>query len=213
MAVNQDFNLRRLERYLAVAYGAQITPIILLTKVDLCQSIDQYKNMIWKENPQVEIMECSVEQEIGLEAIKNKIKQDETAVFIGSSGVGKSTLVNRLMEENVLKTNTIREDDGKGRHTTTHRQLLMLPGGGTVIDTPGMRELALDDSDVSDTFEDIEELSTQCKFRNCSHNTEPGCAVKIAIDNGSLPYKRYKNYTKLLLEELNRQKRKKKSPY
>ncbi|GHU55781.1 hypothetical protein FACS1894132_12360 [Clostridia bacterium] len=117
--------------------------------------------------------------------------------FIGSSGVGKSTMINRFMGEELLATKAIREDDDKGRHTTTHRQLLLLLGGGIVIDTPGMRELSLYSGDVSRTFEDIEELAVQCKFSNCTHSGETGCAVRHAIDDGVLSERWFANYQKL----------------
>ena len=124
----------------------------------------------------------------------------KTIAFIGSSGVGKSTLINRLMGQDILAVKQIREDDDKGRHTTTHRQLLLLPGGGLVIDTPGMRELQINTGDLSKTFEDIEELALGCSYKNCAHQSEPGCAVKLAIENQTLSKQRFESYQKLQRE-------------
>jgi ribosome biogenesis GTPase len=126
-----------------------------------------------------------------------RVMPGETAAFIGSSGVGKSTLINRLAGDEILATARTRESDGKGRHTTTHRQLVPLPGGGMVIDTPGMRELAIFTADISKTFGDVEELAAQCKFGDCSHTTEPGCAVRRAVESGALDPKRLESRQKL----------------
>jgi ribosome biogenesis GTPase len=138
--------------------------------------------------------------ENGYEQILPYFSQSRTIAFIGSSGVGKSTLINRLAGGQVMETKEIREDDDKGRHTTTHRQLILLPNGGIVIDTPGMRELALDSADLSKAFEDVEDLAEQCRYRDCSHTTEPGCAVRRAVENGELPEDRLESYRKLQKE-------------
>lgn len=161
-----------------------------------------------EHNENIEIIVCSSELNLGYDLVKEGIKDGVTAAFIGSSGVGKSTLINHVIGEEILKTSGIRQQDGRGRHTTTHRQLIQLVNGGCVIDTPGMRELQLDESDVDNTFEDIEELASRCRFGNCTHGAEPSCAVRAAIEDGRLPIKRFKNYVKLKKEEAARQIRK-----
>lgn len=148
----------------------------------------------------VDVIHCSSENENGYEAINAYIGQGKTIAFVGSSGVGKSTLINRLMGQDVLATRAIREDDDKGRHTTTHRQLLLLPSGGIVIDTPGMRELQIYAGNLSKAFEDVEEIAARCKFGDCSHGTEPGCAIREAIETGTLSEKRFESYQKLQRE-------------
>lgn len=174
MALNQDFNVRRLERYLSIAWDSGAKPVVVLTKSDICEDIEEKLPYL---------------------------SAGTTAAFLGSSGVGKSTLVNRLLGEERLATGDIRNDD-KGRHTTTHRELLFLPDGGMVIDTPGMRELGMWDakSGIDRTFSDIEELALQCRFRDCTHTVESGCAVQKALKNGTLSKERMQSYQKLKTE-------------
>ncbi|WP_050614122.1 ribosome small subunit-dependent GTPase A [Bacillus testis] len=200
MSVNSDFNLRRLERYLAVAWDSGSTPVVVLTKADLCEDIGEKWGQVNEVAIGAEVIAVSSMQEEGVANVKAMVPWGKSAAFIGSSGVGKSTLINSLMEAEVLAVNNIREEDDKGRHTTTHRQLLLLPGGGAVIDTPGMRELKLESGDLSHSFADIEEYARQCRFSDCSHLKEPGCAVKEAIADGSLPAERFSNYLKLQRE-------------
>lgn len=200
MSLNADFNIRRIERYLTIAWDSMATPVIVLTKSDLCSDLAQKLDAISAVSMGVNTIHCSSENGDGNEAVCNYIRPGETVAFIGSSGVGKSTLINRLMGQEVLATKTVREDDDKGRHTTTHRQLLLLPRGGIVIDTPGMRELQIYTGNLSKTFEDIEEIAALCKFGDCSHSAEPGCAVRAAIENGTLSTKRYESYEKLKRE-------------
>ncbi|MDD4564348.1 MAG: ribosome small subunit-dependent GTPase A [Eubacteriales bacterium] len=200
MSLNADFNLRRLERYLSIAWNSMATPVIVLTKADLCDDLSSRLAELAKISAGADVVVCTSMEESGYKEVQSYIKEGKTIAFIGSSGVGKSTLINLLMGRDVLKTKEIREDDGKGRHTTTHRQLLVLPDGGIVIDTPGMRELQLDSADLSRSFEDIEALAEQCRFRDCSHSTEPGCAVRKAIEAGELPQERMENYKKLRRE-------------
>ena len=198
MSLNADFNLRRIERYLTIAWSSTATPVIVLTKSDLCDDLQQKLNEVYAVSMGVDVLACSSEN--GYEAINACIGRGKTVAFIGSSGVGKSTLINRLMGQDVLAAKAIRQDDDKGRHTTTHRQLLRLPNGGIVIDTPGMRELQIYTGNLSKTFEDIEEVAACCKFGDCSHKTEHGCAVRKAIENGTLSEKRFESYQKLQRE-------------
>ncbi len=200
MSLNADFNIRRIERYLTIAWDSMATPVIVLTKSDLCRDLPEKLRDIASVSPGTDVITCSAENGDGFDEINAFIGQGKTIAFVGSSGVGKSTLINRLMGRNVLATKAIREDDAKGRHTTTHRQLLLLPNGGIVIDTPGMRELQIYTGNLSKTFEDIEELAAGCKFGDCSHGSEPGCAVREAIENGILSEKRFESYQKLQRE-------------
>ncbi|MFS0783243.1 ribosome small subunit-dependent GTPase A [Bacillus sp. 1P06AnD] len=200
MSVNNDFNIRRLERYLSIAWDSGSMPVIVLTKADLCEDIGDRLAKVYEAAIGVDVVTVSVEEENSYLAVKNRVGFGKSAAFIGSSGVGKSTLINALMGEEVLAVNGIREEDDKGRHTTTHRQLLIMPDGGAVIDTPGMRELQLESGDVSQSFSDIEEYAAHCRFSDCSHLKEPGCAVKEAIESGTLPSERFQNYLKLKRE-------------
>lgn len=200
MSLNEDFNLRRLERYLSVALDSMANPVIVLTKSDLCDDLPARLAEVSTVKAGADIVVCSSIEATGYDSVLNYISVGSTIVFIGSSGVGKSTLINKLAGEDIFKTKEIRQDDGKGRHTTTHRQLLLLPQGGVVIDTPGMRELHLDSADLSKSFADVEALAAKCKFGDCSHSSEPGCAVRTAIENGELSENRYENYKKLQLE-------------
>lgn len=199
MSLNADFNLRRLERYLSIAWDSMATPVIVLTKADLCNNLSMYLQEISTISVGTDVVVCSSIEDNGYEDVRSYVSEGKTIAFIGSSGVGKSTLINRLMGRDILATNDIREDD-KGRHTTTHRQLLLLPNGGIVIDTPGMRELQINSGNLSKSFEDIEELAEKCKYRDCSHVSEPNCAVRKAIEAGELSVERFENYKKLMRE-------------
>ena len=199
MSLNADFNLRRIERYLTIAWDSMATPVIVLTKSDLCEDLPRKMNEISSISMGVDIIACSSENGYGYQDVNDYIVQGKTIAFIGSSGVGKSTIINRLMGQDILITKRIREDD-RGRHTTTHRQLLLLPSGGIVIDTPGMRELQIYTGNLSRTFEDIEGLAAGCKYSDCSHGTEPDCMVKKAIKDGSLSKERFESYKKLKRE-------------
>lgn len=199
MSLNNDFNLRRLERYLSIAWDSNAIPVVILTKSDLCDNLEQYLYEINSVAIGVDIFTTSAIHENSYFQLKQYIKENETVAFIGSSGVGKSTLINCLIGENKLNTNGLRNDD-KGKHTTTRRELILLENGGMVIDTPGMRELGLESADLAKTFSDIERLASMCKFYDCTHTNEPSCAIQEAIQNGILSTDRFLNYQKLKKE-------------
>ena len=199
MAMNNDFNLRRLERYLSIGWQSGAIPVIILTKADLCEDLQGYLEQVSDIALGVEIIMTSTVYGMGLDTISNQIKDNQTVAFVGSSGIGKSTLINYLTKANQMSTQETRSDD-KGRHTTTARQMIKLENGGYVIDTPGMRELGVENGDLTQTFSDIEQLAHQCKFNDCHHLKEPGCAVREAIESGSLSEERFKSYRKLQKE-------------
>lgn len=199
MSLNNDFNLRRVERYLGVAWDSRAIPVIVLTKADLCDNLSQTLLELDAVARGVDVLVTSSMSEDGYLSVENYTGSGKTIAFIGSSGVGKSTLINRLIGENILETKKTRNDD-KGRHTTTRRELIVLPSGGVVIDTPGMRELGIESVDLSKTFAEIDELSIKCKFHDCTHTCEPNCAVQQAINDGLLSKDRLANYLKLKKE-------------
>ncbi|MFZ5981907.1 MAG: ribosome small subunit-dependent GTPase A [Candidatus Zixiibacteriota bacterium] len=197
-----DYNLRRMERYITVAWDSGAVPIIVLNKSDLCENLDEVVEEVEGVAIGVPVLALSAAVNTGMEQLAGHLTPGKTAAFLGSSGVGKSTIINRLLGEEKMKTSAVSEYDQRGRHTTTHRELILLPGGGIVIDTPGMRELQLwtDDEGLSRTFPDVEALVEKCRFRDCTHGSEPGCAVKKALADGTLDAGRYQNYLKLQKE-------------
>ncbi|MDX8046283.1 ribosome small subunit-dependent GTPase A [Gracilibacillus sp. S3-1-1] len=199
MSLNNDFNIRRLERYLSIAWDSGAIPIIVLTKADLCQNIEEMLEKITQISMGVDVLVTSYINSEGAEELKNTLWNGQTVAFIGSSGVGKSTLINSLLGEDYIKTRDIRSD-GKGKHATTRRELFLVPGHGVVIDTPGMRELGVQSIDLSRSFADIEELAMKCKFNDCQHNSEPGCEVKRAISQGEISNSRLQSFRKLKRE-------------
>lgn len=199
MALNNDFNLRRLERYIGVAWDSGATPVVVLTKSDICHNLDHMISQLEAVALSVDIIVTSSMTEDGFEEVKKHISNGKTIAFIGSSGVGKTTLINKLAGENLFETQETRNDD-RGRHTTTKRELIILPNGGVVIDTPGMRELGIESADLSKAFSDIDELSKNCRFNDCTHTMEPGCAVKKAVEDEILSEERLASYFKLKKE-------------
>jgi len=201
MALNNDFNLRRLERYLTIGWDSGAIPVVVLTKSDLCTDLESKISEVESVAFGVDVLVTSSMDVDGEMQIRPYIAEGKTVAFLGSSGVGKSTLINRLLGEDRLETQALRNDD-KGRHTTTHRELILLPSGGMVIDTPGMRELGMWDSaeGVETTFADIEELANRCRFSDCTHTSEPGCAVLSALEDGSLDPSRWNSYLKIKTE-------------
>ena len=201
-SLNQDLNLRRLERYLMMVAESGARPIILLSKSDLCTEVDTKINAVRSIAFSTPVHAISVYANEGLEALSSCLEKGKTSVLVGSSGTGKSTLLNWLMGEEILKTQQIRQQDDKGKHTTTHRYLVILPNGGMMIDTPGLRELQFEESDqgIKQVFGDIQALAQQCRFVNCQHQTEPGCAVKAAIEEELLDERRFQSYIKLSRE-------------
>lgn len=201
-ALNTDFNLRRLERYLLLAWESGANPVIILSKADLCRDLEDKIREVESVAMGVPIHAISAEQQEGLDQLDSYIQLGKTIALLGSSGVGKSTLTNALYGEEKQDVKTIRKGDDKGRHTTTHRELILLNSGGIVIDTPGMRELQLWEADegLGQSFSDIEKLILHCKFNDCKHETEPGCAVQHALSEGILDEGRFKSYVKLQRE-------------
>lgn len=200
---NQDFNVARLERYIALAFDAEITPVIVLTKTDLASAHQRYADEARAISDRVTVVALDARGEQPKEKLADWCKPGTTVAFLGSSGVGKSTLTNALSGTQSIETQSIREDDAKGRHTTTRRQLHLVPNGCMVLDTPGMRELQLTDaaSGIGDLFADIQDLSTQCRFNDCRHETEPGCAVSRAVENGEIDAARLGRWRKLMAED------------
>lgn len=198
-SLNYDFNLNRILRYITVAWESGGIPVVLLTKADLAENFTKQLEQVQTQAIGVDVFAVSAVTGEGLEQLHQYMKPRNTVVFLGSSGVGKSTLVNALAGEEVMNVNSIREDDSKGRHTTTHRQLVLLKNNVMVIDTPGMRELGMWDirEGLGETFSDIEGLLASCKFSDCTHRNEPGCAVQYALEKGTLEPARWKNYLRL----------------
>jgi ribosome biogenesis GTPase / thiamine phosphate phosphatase len=201
-SLNKNYNLRRLERYLIAAWESGGNPVIILSKTDLC--MDAAEKLCEVENiaASVPIHVISSFTGQGMEELNKYFEKGKTVAVMGSSGVGKSTLINSLAGELVLDVQDIRGEDDKGKHTTTHRELVLLPTGGLIIDTPGMRELQLWDGDegIHDVFNDIENIAANCRFKDCSHDREPGCAVKKAIEEGVMSAERFESYRKLQRE-------------
>ena len=205
-ALDSNYNLRRLERYLVMINESNITPVVFLSKSDLqnADEIEKKKNDIHTILPDINIIAFSNNDAAGIENVKDYLTASHTFCLLGSSGVGKTTLLNNLIHQDLYKTQPIREKDGRGKHTTTRRELIVLENGAIIVDTPGMRELGIisADSGLDETFNEIAELSTQCRYDDCTHTVEKGCAILEAVERGEIPKERYDNYMKMYKESL-----------
>ncbi|HBZ80862.1 MULTISPECIES: ribosome small subunit-dependent GTPase A [Brevibacillus] len=201
-ALNNDFNIRRMERYLILAWESGANPVIVLSKADLCDDLEKCMAEVETVAIGVPVHVVSAEQGEGLEQLAPYLGSGQTVALMGSSGVGKSTLINKLSGADRQKVSGVRDGDDRGRHTTTHRELFQLPGGALMIDTPGMRELQLWEADEGfrGAFDDVEKLAEDCRFSDCQHGREPGCAVREAIADGTLKQARFDSYLKLQRE-------------
>ena len=206
--LDKDFNKRRIERYLILVWESGANPVIVLNKADLCDEVEQRQAEVEAIASGVPIIVLSAVENKGLDGLIPYLGTGQTVALIGSSGVGKSTITNQLVGQDIQAVQSVRLGDNRGRHTTTHRELIILPSGGLLIDTPGMREIQMWGSvdGLQETFADIESLATLCRFRNCKHEKEPGCAVQQALLDGTLDEERFGNYQKLQqeLDYLNR---------
>ena len=199
MSLNNDFNLRRLERYIGIGWDSGAVPVVVLTKSDLCRNLEERLSELEDITLGLDVIVTTSMSEDGYISVAKYIENSKTVAFMGSSGVGKTTLINKLFGQDLFETKGLRNDD-KGRHTTTTRELILIPEKGVVIDTPGMRELGIENADFEKTFADIDELSKSCRFSDCTHTNEPGCAVKNAIENGFLSEGRLLSFQKLKKE-------------
>lgn len=206
---DQKINPRRIERYLVMIHDGNVKPVIVFNKADLCENVDEALKEVREISGDTPIIVVSAKTGQGMDNLSKYIKSGSTVVFVGASGVGKSSLINYLYGEEIQATLEVRESDGKGRHTTTWREMIPLPGGGLVIDTPGMREFHLwtAEEGIEDAFPDIMEYGVNCKFRDCTHTVEKGCAVIDAVNKGLISRERFENYVKLRneLEYINKE--------
>jgi ribosome biogenesis GTPase / thiamine phosphate phosphatase len=198
MSLNRDFNVRRLERYLAAVWESGARPIVLLSKADLAEDLEGCRLAAEASAPGVPILVVSAADGTGLDDVRALLGSGQTVAVVGSSGVGKSTLVNALAGQDLQAVSHIRLDDARGRHTTSRRNLIQLTGAGLILDTPGMREFALlDDAGLATSFADVDAAAATCRFGDCSHRSEPGCAVRVAIATGALSADRFEAFAKL----------------
>src|SRR5919205_2193316 len=200
--LDNDYNPRRVERYLIMAWESGAEPVVVLNKADLIEEVEERTHEIERVAPGVPVLALSAKRGVGVEQLLPYVGRGRTVALMGSSGTGKSTITNRLLGAEVQRTQEVRLSDARGKHTTTHRELFVLPQGGLVLDTPGMRELQLlvSERGLRETFEEIEEAAALCRFSDCRHEGEPGCAVREALDAGELDAERYRSYRKMQAE-------------
>ena len=210
-SLNDDYNYNRIARYLSIILQGGATPVVILTKSDLCSNVGRFISEVETISDKIRVHAISAYYGIGMEELDEYLTPGTTICLMGSSGAGKSTLLNALCGETLMKTSEIRESDSKGRHTTTHRQLILLESGVSVIDTPGMREVGMAGTEegIDNTFSDIIELESRCRFSDCRHDTEPGCAIKAALESGELSMERYMLYKNLGAENTRNYAKKK----
>jgi ribosome biogenesis GTPase / thiamine phosphate phosphatase len=201
--LDNDFNLRRIERYLAVAWSSEVTPVVVLNKADLADDVDGRLVAVERIAPGVAVVAVSAWTGLGLDELRSHLRPAMTAAILGSSGVGKSTLVNALLGEDRQATAAVRGSDSRGRHTTTHRELFELPGGALLVDTPGIRALEVlgADAGLEAAFDEVADIASNCRFSDCAHQGEPGCAVSVALADGRLDERRLASYRKLEREQ------------
>lgn len=201
-SLDKNYNIRSIERYLTLVNKTKMTPVLLINKTDLKKSLVKIKKEIDEIAPDIQKIYISAKKKKGFEKLSALLTKGNTICFVGISGVGKSSIINILLKEDLIKTNEVRKTDHKGRHTTSSKQMYLLPSGAIVIDTPGMRELGLmgEDENLDNSFSDILKLTELCKFKDCSHTVEPDCAIQEAIDSNELPVERYNSYIKLKKE-------------
>ncbi|WP_034444899.1 ribosome small subunit-dependent GTPase A [Butyrivibrio sp. AE2032] len=210
-SLNEDYSYNRIARYVSVVLQGNSVPVVALTKSDLCSNYGRYVREVESISDKVRVHAISALYGIGVDELQEYMKPGVTICLMGSSGAGKSTLLNTFVGEEIMKTSGVRESDSTGRHTTTHRQLIELPNGVSIIDTPGMREIGMANTEqgIDNTFSDIIELECCCKFSDCKHDTEPGCAIKAAIESGELSLERYNLYRSLSVENIKNYAKKK----